>query len=247
MPDVRTLDCLPLPYISLQYHVLLQAYYSDEALEILGLHTGCPRIIASPETTTASATSNPLRLPDVVVTHLYKWNQDALPKFLDLHRGKFEYVLERPGQLTLLIARLGQKIVIQWHSDGYISGAVTINYLLSTTGEWKPTFGYMDLSATYEASKIDAYAEKFANDLIEMKGWTTDEGKEHRVQWTKLPGEKDYRVPYDEDQQKFYGLPAGWDKMTDQEVADIEKARTANQPWEDRDKWAYELIEPTVC
>lgn len=110
MPDVRNLDCISFSFISLQCHVLLQVYYSDKALEILGSRAGCPRIIASPDTN--SATSNPLRLPDVVVTHLYKWNQDALPKFLDLHRGKFEYVLKRPGQLTLLIARLGQKIVV---------------------------------------------------------------------------------------------------------------------------------------
>lgn len=242
-------------------------YYSDEALsEILGSRPGCPRIITSPETfgTSMSTTSTPLRLPDVVVTHLYGWNQDALPKFLDLNRGKFEYVLERPGQLTLLIARLGQKIVvcafhklysityrstlkIQWHSDGYVSGAATINYLLSITGEWKPTFGYMDLSATYEASKISKYAEKFAKDLIQIKEWIVGESNVHRVQWTKLPGERDYRVPYDEDQQKFYGLPEGWNKMTDEEVAEAEKVRTANQPWEARDKWAYELIEPTVC
>jgi hypothetical protein len=53
-----------------------------------------------------------LHLPDVVVTHLYNWNPEALRHFLDLHRGKFEYVVERPCQLTLLIARLGQKIQV---------------------------------------------------------------------------------------------------------------------------------------
>ena len=136
---------------------------------------------------------------------------------------------------------------IQWHSDGYTSGAATINYLLSTAGDWQPTFGYMELSATYEAHKIEQYAEKFAQDLIKLQGWVADEAKTHRVQWTKLPGEKDYRVPYDTDQQAFYGLPSGWEQMTDEEIADKEKMRTANQPWEARDRWAYELIEPTVC
>jgi hypothetical protein len=68
-----------------------------------------PRVITSPENLCQSAQ---VGLPDVVVTHLYNWCPEALHNFLDLHHGKFEYVLERPGQLTLLIARLGQKIEV---------------------------------------------------------------------------------------------------------------------------------------
>ena len=56
-------------------------------------------------------------LPEAVVTHLYKWNSDALSKFLDLRRGKFEYALKRPGRLTLVIARFGQKIQVICYSS----------------------------------------------------------------------------------------------------------------------------------
>lgn len=105
----------------------------------------------------------------------------------------------------------------------------------------------MDLSATYDVSTIEVYSQKFAHDLLKCKGWVMGEGRMHKVQWTKLPGEDGFKIPYDVDQQKFYGLPAGWEKMSDQEIAELEKARTASQPWEARDKWAFELIEPTVC
>lgn len=85
--------------------------FSDEVTQLCSSNAslGSPRIIVSPE---AFDGSDAVRLQDVVVTHLYKWNPEALEKFLDLHRGKFEYVLERPSQLTLLIARLGQKIQV---------------------------------------------------------------------------------------------------------------------------------------
>jgi len=105
----------------------------------------------------------------------------------------------------------------------------------------------MELSTTYETPKIEQYAQKFAKDLIKLQGAESAEAGIHRVQWTKLSGEKDYRVPYDVDQQKFYGLPAGWEQMTDDEIAIASKEGAANQPWEARDRWPYELIEPTVC
>jgi len=188
-----------------------------------------------------------VHLPDVVATHLYNWNPEALQKLLDLHRGKFEYVLERPSHLTLLIARLGQKIQIELHSDGYTEGSATVNYLLSTSGKWIPTFGYMDLSPTYDISRVEEYAVKFAVNLLKGKGWTTGEGKVHKVLWTKLPGEEGYKIPYDEDQQQFYGLPIGWERMNDDQIAGIKREIQSKKPYEERDKWAFELIEPTVC
>lgn len=51
-------------------------------------------------------------MPDAVITHLYEWDPAALEKLLDLRRGKFEYILEREGELTLFIARFGQKIQV---------------------------------------------------------------------------------------------------------------------------------------
>ena len=71
-----------------------------------------PRLIVFPENLSQDLDLLDWHLPDVVATHLYKWNPEALRSFLDLRRGKFEYTLERPGYLTLLIARLGQKIQV---------------------------------------------------------------------------------------------------------------------------------------
>ena len=240
--------------------------YSDEAPELCppNASPAFPRIIASPESLGQDSGLTDLHLPDVVATHLYKWNPEALRNFLDLHRGKFEYVLERPGHLTLLIARLGQKIQvserpnivhcpnnmfeqIELHSDGYTDGSATITYLLSTTGEWKTTFGYMGLSPTYDPPQVEEYAKKLAMDLLKSKGWVTGEGKVHKILWTKLPGEAGFKVPYDSEQQEFYGLPPGWEGMDDDEIARVQKHNRAKQPYEERDKWAFELIAPTTC
>jgi hypothetical protein len=133
------------------------------------------------------------------------------------------------------------------HSDGYRDGSATITYVLSITGEWKPTFGYMDLSPTYNSSKIEEYAKKLAMDLLNNKGWVTGEGNVHKVLWTKLPDEEGFKIPYDTEQQEFYGLPPGWERMNDDEIATVEKRRRAKQPYEDQDKWAFELIDPVIC
>ena len=133
------------------------------------------------------------------------------------------------------------------HSDGYMDGSSTITYLLSITGEWKPTFGYMNLSPTYDSSEIEEYAKKLAMDLLKGKGWVTGDGKAHKVLWTKLPDEVGFKVPYDVEQQEFYGLPQGWEKMDDYEIAGVQKQRRERQLYDDRDKWAFELIEPTTC
>lgn len=90
-------------------------HFSDEAPELCppDASPGFPRIIASPESPIEGTDASNVHLADVVATHLYNWNPDALHKFLDLRRGKFEYALERPSQLTFLVARLGQKIQVR--------------------------------------------------------------------------------------------------------------------------------------
>jgi hypothetical protein len=40
-----------------------------------------------------------LHLPDVMATHLYKWNSEALRNFLDLRRDKVEYTVPLKGQV----------------------------------------------------------------------------------------------------------------------------------------------------
>jgi len=223
--------------------------FSNEAAELCppNAPSGFPHIISSPEAFDEATDVNDIHFPDVVATHLYKWNPEALRKFLDLRRGKFEYVLERPHQLTLLVARLGQKIHVELHSDGYTEGSTTITYLLSTSGEWKPTFGYKDLSPTYNPSKIEEYAVTFATKLLNDKGWTIGGDKVHKVLWTKLPGEDGFKIPYDTDQQEFYGLPSGWEGMSDEQISESQREFRSKKPYEERDKWAFELIEPTVC
>lgn len=136
---------------------------------------------------------------------------------------------------------------VELHSDGYAEGSATITYLLSKTGEWKTKFGYMDLSPTYDPDKIKEYATQMAVGLLKGKAWVDGEGITHKVQWTKLPGEEGYKLPYDRDQQEFFGLPKGWEGMNDEEIMRAQKESRVNKPFEDRDKWPFELIEPTVC
>lgn len=105
----------------------------------------------------------------------------------------------------------------------------------------------MDLSPTYDESQVEEYAAKLALNLLKGKGWTTGEGRVHKVLWTKLPGEEGFNAPYDEDQQQFYGLPTGWEGMNDGQIAEEQMERRSKKPYEEREKWAFELIEPTVC
>jgi hypothetical protein len=67
------------------------------------------------------------------------------------------------------------------------------------------------------------------------------------VTWTKLPNEPGYDIHRDGEQQQFFGLPSNWRQMTDVDVDKLLAEKKANQPWEERDKWPYELMKPTVC
>ncbi|KIM75365.1 hypothetical protein PILCRDRAFT_675957 [Piloderma croceum F 1598] len=80
---ILTNDCAPAKF------------YSDEALDLCppDASHGFPRLIVSPENLSQDLDLMDLHLPDVVVTHLYEWNPEALRNFLDLRRGKFEYTL----------------------------------------------------------------------------------------------------------------------------------------------------------
>ena len=67
-------------------------------------------------------------------------------------------------------------------------------------------------------------------DLLKNKGWVTGEHKV-KVLWTKFPSEGGFKVPYDSEQQEFYGLPPGWEEMDDEEIARIQKCSRENQPY----------------
>lgn len=137
------------------------------------------------------------------------------------------------------------------HSDGYSTGSSTFTYLCSVpTRKWKATFAYADLSATYETLKIEEFGKKLAMNILERKGWQKKHNmndSNHKVLWTKLQNENGFKVPYDVDQQAFFGLPEGWEGMNDEAIAKAQKARDQNKPYDDREKWAFELILPTVC
>lgn len=137
------------------------------------------------------------------------------------------------------------------HSDGYATGSSTFTYLCSVpTREWKPTFAYAELSATYDPLKIEEYGKKLADDILQGKGWLKKpgtDGSTHKVLWTKLPHEDGFKVPYDVEQQAFYGLPEGWEGMDDEAIAKVQKTRDRNKPYDGREGWAFELILPTVC
>jgi hypothetical protein len=132
------------------------------------------------------------------------------------------------------------------HNDGYTDGSATITHLLSTTGEWKTIFGYVSISPAYDSPKVEEYARKLATDLLKNKGWVTGEHKV-KVLWTKFPSEGGFKVPYDSEQQEFYGLLPDWEEMDDEGIARMQKRSRENQPYEERDKWPFELIEPTAC
>jgi hypothetical protein len=102
-------------------------------------------------------------------------------------------------------------------------------------------------SPTYDPSEIEEYAKQFAVDLLKSKGWVTGEGNVHKALWTKLPNEDGFKVPNHAEQQEFYGLPLGWEGMDDDEITRVQKQSWAKHPYEERDKWAFELIEPTTC
>ena len=131
--------------------------------------------------------------------------------------------------------------------DGYTDGTATIIHFLSTTGEWKTIFGYISISPTYDSPKVEEYTRKLATDLLKNKGRVTGEGRVQKVLWTKFPSEGGFKVPYDSEQQEFYGLPPDWEEMDDEEIARMRKRSRENQPYEERDKWPFEPIEPTAC
>lgn len=105
----------------------------------------------------------------------------------------------------------------------------------------------MDLSPSYDTPKIKEYASKLALTILKTKGWINENGKTHKVIWTKFPNEDGYLPSYDGDQQDFYGLPAGWEEMSDDAIATIQKEGRTRKPYDERDKWAFELIVPTAC
>ncbi|KDQ15253.1 hypothetical protein BOTBODRAFT_54843 [Botryobasidium botryosum FD-172 SS1] len=162
-----------------------------------------------------------LRLADGLVTHLYRHNPEVAKAFFDLRRAKFEYTLRRtPPWYTISIARFGRMIQVGYIKEGeYIQKYI---FLLSKVEKKLIPLAVEDANAgvsTTRAASVDAFAKSFGRDLLYDKDWNEDPVKivSRTSMWTKLPQEEGYGE-IDRLQEEIYGLPEGWENMTDEQL-----------------------------
>jgi len=162
-----------------------------------------------------------LRLADGLATYLYHYDPVAAKMFFDLNRAKFEYCFRRGEPwLDVTIARLGRLVTV-----GYLKKADYENkymFLLSTSQRKLIPLVGIDVGAginTRKPSIVEELGANFGLSIVSSRDWlwASTDPKSRFAKWTKLPNEEGYGWE-DSGQEQLYGLPEGWENMTDEQL-----------------------------
>ncbi|OBZ75639.1 hypothetical protein A0H81_04822 [Grifola frondosa] len=160
-----------------------------------------------------------LRAADGIATLLYNWKPEALRALLDLNRPRFEFKHKGSYYLTMIIARHGMVVSFGFY-DSDVECRTQMIYRISVTGEWIPLSGMfegLNADGRTRPKIVESFGTEFAKDILYNRKWEEREGIKIEAWWTKMSDEEEYGE-IDEIQHDMYGLPHGWQNMTDNQI-----------------------------